>query len=231
MPLGFLDLPAELRLKIYRSCYVVDTVTLPREVLAKPRKDFTFGFGIQASSQLLRSCMTCLREGIEILYGENAFLAPSPFGIRRFITTISPNSLVHIKHLTLDFGSGWGAYFGDNYLLPTTVELRAFRLLGQLPTIRFKFYENSFVNNQHKKAITKWQPFEYDVTKNTEMFSGAFLMAKPKASLPMVLVKKFRNSSKPIHFELELVQRPCGTMGFVRGREYKKVSYWKLVSI
>ncbi|KAF2419873.1 hypothetical protein EJ08DRAFT_33354 [Tothia fuscella] len=62
MPKGFLDLPAEIRIKIYNFCFYLGKMT--KVHLAERRS---------LSSQLLRTCSQVYAEGLPILYGTNKF--------------------------------------------------------------------------------------------------------------------------------------------------------------
>ncbi|KAF2423165.1 hypothetical protein EJ08DRAFT_455653 [Tothia fuscella] len=69
MAKGFLDLPTEVSLKIYRCC-------------SGHGRDgpVPFGYKKETTSQLLRTCTQVYYEAIDILYGENTFLiSASPY--------------------------------------------------------------------------------------------------------------------------------------------------------
>jgi hypothetical protein len=60
----FLDLPAEIRLKVYRNIFVSERYVSPFE----PN---------ELSTQILRTCHTIHDEGVTVLYGENRFASDS----------------------------------------------------------------------------------------------------------------------------------------------------------
>lgn len=92
MTLGFLDLPPELRLKIYRSCFFGGTVG---------RRAHEYHQNL--SSQLLRTCKTCAIESLPILYGENKFIVPR--GPKRALEAIGSNVSL-VKHLKF-YSNDW----------------------------------------------------------------------------------------------------------------------------
>ncbi|KAF2419874.1 hypothetical protein EJ08DRAFT_702676 [Tothia fuscella] len=63
MAKGFLDLPAEIRIQIYKSCFFKGKST---EVNLQKSE--------RLSSQLLRTCSQVYHEGLEFLYSSNTFL-------------------------------------------------------------------------------------------------------------------------------------------------------------
>ncbi|RDI81437.1 Mannan endo-1,6-alpha-mannosidase [Venturia inaequalis] len=77
---GLLDLPPELRVKIYRSLFIVDKFIFDMrddlQLRNLRRRDGTRRRVLNpnnADSQLLRTCKLVLHEGLPILWGENIF--------------------------------------------------------------------------------------------------------------------------------------------------------------
>ncbi|KAJ4303728.1 hypothetical protein N0V90_002629 [Kalmusia sp. IMI 367209] len=106
-PVGFTDLPPELRNKVYRHLFVTD------EVLSFPCANHLCRTG-----QFLSTCRTVYSEGCSILYGENKFLFdrnmhtrgqfwesdPKEIGykdIRQFLKMIGPENLAYLRDVSL----------------------------------------------------------------------------------------------------------------------------------
>ncbi|KAJ4346557.1 uncharacterized protein N0V89_010488 [Didymosphaeria variabile] len=106
-PLGFADLPAELRNKIYRHLFVTDTAVY-----------FPDADKMSRSSQFLSTCKLVHNEGCSILYGENRFKfernsktrgpfwepVPKEIGykdIRQFLKMIGPENLLYLRDISL----------------------------------------------------------------------------------------------------------------------------------
>ncbi|KAF2445893.1 hypothetical protein P171DRAFT_329178, partial [Karstenula rhodostoma CBS 690.94] len=106
-PLGFADLPAELRNKVYRHLFVTD------ETVKFPDAE-----NMSRSSQFLSVSKLVHNEGCSILYGENKFRfdrnhktrgpfwepVPKEIGykdIRQFLKMIGPENLVYLRDVTL----------------------------------------------------------------------------------------------------------------------------------
>lgn len=86
--LGFLDLPPELRLKVYRSLFVADKFRFHMEAtLYKFERQGTEDELIQipswknVDSQFLRTCKLILHEGLPVLYEENVFAFTSVYAL------------------------------------------------------------------------------------------------------------------------------------------------------
>lgn len=106
---GFLDLPAELRNRVYRMLFVAHS----------PMR-FNHPHNFCRSAAFLRSCKVVASEGCSILYGENTFIfernrsTRSPFwdpvpkeigykDVRLFLKMIGPENLVYLRHIRFDF--------------------------------------------------------------------------------------------------------------------------------
>jgi len=103
---GFMDLPAELRNKVYRHLFVnSDFITLPARHLCR-------------SGQFLSTCRLVYSEGCSVLYSENKFLfdrnmntrgtfwEPNPKEIgykdvRQFLKSIGPENLAYLRDVKL----------------------------------------------------------------------------------------------------------------------------------
>lgn len=112
-PVGFTDLPAELRNKVYRHLFVIDKILeFPPDL---PPTDLTV---LNRSSQFLSTCKLVYSEGCSILYGENrfkfdrngktrgSFWEPvlKEIGykdVRQFLKMIGPENLVYLRDVTL----------------------------------------------------------------------------------------------------------------------------------
>lgn len=105
--LGFTDLPAELRNKVYRYLFVTD------RTIHFPDAD-----NLSRSSQFLSTCKVVHSEGCSVLYGENEFKfernhktrgpfwdpVPKEIGykdIRQFLKMIGPENLLYLRDVTL----------------------------------------------------------------------------------------------------------------------------------
>jgi hypothetical protein len=87
--LSFLDLPSELRVRIYRNCLVVGDVRIVDQSRNFPPDNEGYAYHVvNASSQLLQTCQTCYSEGRPILYGENTFDFPYPASLTYFLSRI-----------------------------------------------------------------------------------------------------------------------------------------------
>lgn len=104
--IGFLNLPLEIRLRIYRKIFVTETPI-----------DFASREELCRSSAFLRTCRTVYEEGRSVLYGENAFhfeRTPRTRGqywekewkeigfkdVRRFLETIGNSNISHMKYVS-----------------------------------------------------------------------------------------------------------------------------------
>ncbi|KAF1979489.1 hypothetical protein BU23DRAFT_98938 [Bimuria novae-zelandiae CBS 107.79] len=110
-PIGFTDLPAELRNKVYRHLFVTDKLLeFPANAEEANR--------LKRSSQFLSTCKVVHSEGCSILYGENKFkfdrnnktrgpfwdAVPKEIGykdIRQFLKMMGPENLVYLRDVTL----------------------------------------------------------------------------------------------------------------------------------
>ncbi|KAF2435788.1 hypothetical protein EJ08DRAFT_692365 [Tothia fuscella] len=70
--IGLLDVPPELRIKIYRNLLVVGEIDLYWNQIRRGRVENS---KVATSSQILQVCKTTFTEGLPILYGENIFQA------------------------------------------------------------------------------------------------------------------------------------------------------------
>jgi hypothetical protein len=91
--LGFLDLPTELRLKIYNNLFRNGTAHFKFGIRGSSVKGC-----IPLSSQLLRTCQTCHREGRDILYSMNSFRFEHYEDANFFISEFSIQARQKIKH-------------------------------------------------------------------------------------------------------------------------------------
>ncbi|KAJ9611967.1 hypothetical protein H2200_003562 [Cladophialophora chaetospira] len=106
---GFLDLPSELREKIYKLVFIV----------GKP-VDFTANQNRCLSAQFLKTCKTVYKEGTAVLYGENSFHFSRETrvkgkyhhqvwrevaykGVRKFLEEIHPSNVKLLQHVSFTF--------------------------------------------------------------------------------------------------------------------------------
>lgn len=97
---SFLDLPPELRLKVYRNLFILENLQLfyyvqrlPHTWPAKRDASHTaaacpvanFENRNAASPQFLMTCKLCLEEGLPVLYGENELCFDNPSVLRYFL--------------------------------------------------------------------------------------------------------------------------------------------------
>lgn len=114
---GFLDLPSELRTKIYEHLWIIEKSV---DFNATP-SDYVANRSHSYSGQFLRTCKTIYNEGTPILYGENSFHFSRDIrvkgrfhdavwkevgykGVRRFLESIGPDNVSQYL-LTHDFPS------------------------------------------------------------------------------------------------------------------------------
>ncbi|KAF2427526.1 hypothetical protein EJ08DRAFT_351699 [Tothia fuscella] len=93
--IGFLDIPAELRVKVHRNLLVVDfDIEAASEILYRlPRRTSMI-------SQILRTCSLCFHEGIGILYEENTCQLICKKSAEKSFATIGQASVNHIQHVS-----------------------------------------------------------------------------------------------------------------------------------
>ncbi len=132
---GFLELPKELRDKVYRYLFVAST-----PIIFRNRDDF------ERSAQFLTTCHTVATEGAIVLYGENSFHFSRTADkrgsycdkvwkeigykdVRRFLTYIGPVNISNLKYVSFELedalpylttyvsGSAERAYVNDLVLL------------------------------------------------------------------------------------------------------------------
>ncbi|KAE9990532.1 hypothetical protein EG327_001296 [Venturia inaequalis] len=122
---GFLDLPPELRLKIYRNLFILENVkplhephdrvnlemqlyswqamtdAMRRRKVANPttaaKSPGTFANPNAASPQLLMTCKLCLHEGLPVLYGENEIVFDECSEMRYYLDLWSPKAKASVK--------------------------------------------------------------------------------------------------------------------------------------
>jgi hypothetical protein len=110
--IGFLSLPPELRLKIYRYLFVMDShLRIPEPIQIKrdrissqpqsPQAAQRDPIVVKADSQFLRCCKTVYIEGLPVLYGENNFTTYYVGSFLEFTKTLSKSSLLTIRYLDL----------------------------------------------------------------------------------------------------------------------------------
>jgi len=103
-PLGFFDLPGELRFMIYRLLFRPSSEPiLVSFLLAGP---------LQRSAQLLRVCRSCHAEASPVLYGENRFALDWAYSgtessIIEFFEDVGPTNRQFIRHLRASHYSIW----------------------------------------------------------------------------------------------------------------------------
>ncbi|KAF2435779.1 hypothetical protein EJ08DRAFT_645467 [Tothia fuscella] len=125
--LGFMDLPPELRQKIYRYLFVIGKVDFVRMAvngrghytretplpgMIHVRWDPPKGSRIRATTQLLRTCKTVFAEALPIFYGENTFIVDihDSSAQGQFGKAIGKKARALIKHIRLekyDLGNHW----------------------------------------------------------------------------------------------------------------------------
>jgi hypothetical protein len=138
--LSFLDLPVELRLKIYRFCLVLENAVTLRYGVSINLGACYF---VNASSQLLRTCKTLYFEGSQVLYGENVFYAISTDDLSRLLRcAISQNAKDQIKHVTV-------VHHGVNFS-PSVLSMRGFECLHRLQSLWLRMYIK--VETKHPEA-------------------------------------------------------------------------------
>jgi len=95
---GLLDLPPELRMKIFQYCHVVGEIRVHCQAYYQQNVIIE---APNASSQLLRTCKTALNEGAPILYGENVFRVEECLALEKLTLTIGTPSAACIRNLRL----------------------------------------------------------------------------------------------------------------------------------
>ncbi|KAH0846910.1 hypothetical protein FOPE_11701 [Fonsecaea pedrosoi] len=175
---GFLDLPMELRLKTYRLLFRDD------KAIEFDRRDFSH------SSHFLRTCKTVLREGREVLYGENSFHFSREIAIRgryyekawkevgykdvrRFLEDIGPVNISHFKYVSFVLTDGADNRTRTSTQIPERKFVhdphlqQIFRLIGRnvtLKTLAIQFAGRACVssNDFHfLKALTEIKCYNF----------------------------------------------------------------------
>jgi hypothetical protein len=107
-PLGFFDLPGELRFMIYRLLFC--------PTLEPILTGFSLAGPLRHSAQLLRVCRSCHTEASPVLYGENRFSlywiypcssTATGFSFLRFFENIGPANWQFIRHLGASEDEMW----------------------------------------------------------------------------------------------------------------------------
>jgi hypothetical protein len=137
--LGFLSLPPELRIKIYRYAFVdLRGITFSSVPVMSFRENLVEweGWCYLLSAQLLRTCKTCLIEGRRILYEENEFVATCPGMLSIFIHRRIGNSwyLTLIKHVIITTGNYWTLGNSNKWSLQDLINL------DNLETIKIELF-------------------------------------------------------------------------------------------
>lgn len=133
--LGFLDLPPELRLKVYRYLFVLEIAYLQTPwtyedsddglkesesssgAVAELEKSVPTSYNKSAASpQLLQTCKLCLSEGLPVLYGENRLTFNSPTALRHFIDVWGNSVEASIKCIVIE--SSYGNFRGFSPIAP-----------------------------------------------------------------------------------------------------------------
>jgi hypothetical protein len=161
--LGFLDLPPELRLKIYRLCFILDHgFRLPKPSQMKKYLALSWqsecirneaglrGRITEASSQLLRCCKTIQIEALQVLYGENLFCAVFLGSFPLFAKAVDQSSFDMIRHLELS----------DSFI--SAKHARQFSRLTNLKTVSLTMYRSGDSTEaplRSKEAYMSVEPF------------------------------------------------------------------------
>lgn len=129
--LGFLDLPVEIRLMIYRLlfCPSAEPILI----------SFYLTRSIKRSAQLLRVCRTCYEEASMVLYAENVFAVDWAYSgtepsILNFLENIGAKNRQLIRHLQ-----------ARHHSMRTLVKMQSRRslrlILENLETLSLEFYD------------------------------------------------------------------------------------------
>ncbi|KAF2424248.1 hypothetical protein EJ08DRAFT_420153 [Tothia fuscella] len=117
--LSFLDLPAELRVRIYRICFILGPIEILDISTNIPPDNEGYAYHIiSASAQLLRTCKTCCIEGKAILYGENTYFFPYSASASYFLSRKPfSHELLTIKHVQISPRVYWSSALNrlDNF--------------------------------------------------------------------------------------------------------------------
>lgn len=143
--IGLADLPAELRLKVYRNCFVVGIINLHTQAhvhdsthkcykgcICRPElgEIETIPPGrktIRATAQLLRTCKLFYDEGLPILYGENTFYLYDGRGLNSFLMGGGDKTASYIRSIMLRDAAGLAGNRAPNFpILPSLQEFYIF---------------------------------------------------------------------------------------------------------
>ncbi|QDS77214.1 hypothetical protein FKW77_002802 [Venturia effusa] len=149
--IGLADIPAELRLKVYRNCFVIGIANLHRQghvhdsrskcykgcICYPDRTDIdTIGPGlktIRATAQLLRACKLFYHEGLPVLYGENTFYIYDGHELNWFLIGGGQRTAALIRSVMLRDAAGLtgGKRALNLSLLPNLQKLYIFGAAGE----------------------------------------------------------------------------------------------------
>ncbi|KAE9977311.1 hypothetical protein EG327_007778 [Venturia inaequalis] len=143
--IGLADIPAELRLKVYRNLFVIGIANLHAqghvhnschkcykgcicrralgelETIPPGRKT------IRATAQLLRTCKLFYHEGLPVLYGENTFYIYDGVGLNSFLMGGGDTTASYIRSIVLRDAAGMMGRSAPNLsILPSLQELYIF---------------------------------------------------------------------------------------------------------
>jgi hypothetical protein len=128
----FYDLPAELRVRIYRLAFFTGYKILPKLRVKRKRPSYVF------PGHLLRASRPCAKEAAPILYGEHQFTFESLFNGVVFMQRIGETNCSFLTDVNLD--TFWFRYteareLGLNY--PTALVKMADFIAKQCTSLRF----------------------------------------------------------------------------------------------
>jgi hypothetical protein len=218
--LGFCDLPPEIRLEIYRYCFIFDDklrltyISIPElhdlHVESQPPPV------PEGSSQLLACSKLLLMEGRPVLYGENRFHFRQRYELEKFIQRIGGKEVAkYIKHVSLVLPSPCRRKQGKG-------KAQASRLARLCNVSTLSFTESLCLKRYSNRSYCEERdliadPSEHNPFGNNKSF---FLRRLPKASFLRSLLGQspgvktfldvsFRNGSwiKPPTTEAGIVRR------------------------
>ena len=125
----FLDLPSELRLKIYKMLFVLD-----EEILLRNDRP------ANATGQLLRVCRYIHNESILILYSRNMFYLGEK-GLKLLYEKTSEENVKTVRHIRVDVKANKDKFscLSDTFIQTAVGERNQIDILNNLKSLTIKF--------------------------------------------------------------------------------------------
>lgn len=186
MPTTLTTLPAELRLKIYRTLFILDPIEISSRKAYGHGTDYNFAaskrYGsdkkFNASSQLLRVCGLFLHEGVPVLYGENTFVAGTRAHTKSFMNMLETRNGHFRKIQTMTFDG-----------LENLKKNYGFSVLERAPRLRNLILEGTFQLDAGE--VADWDEAVGSLEKGNLVRAGSAVHAK-LPSFPQSKMDRFK---------------------------------------